>query len=520
MVAKKRQSKRQTTRKRVKIIHKVSEHHRKQRKEAKQKAKSTMTKKNDGNKKSKAAAKDPGMPGGMPASLKESFKTMMQVERDLEISQRKARQQHQKQTTMDIDSNSSNDPVGKQVFYRELRKVIDVSDVLLEVLDARDPEAFRSVDIEEDAMKAGKRIILVLNKADLVPAPVLQGWIRVLQRSFPCVTFSSFKANHHSHNYVGSEGRPVGGEGSATAVMQLLKNYCRNAGKLKTGIRVGLIGYPNVGKSSLINALKRSKACKTAATPGCTTVGQEVKLDSQITLIDCPGIISSSSAGGSVALKNCVRIEQVEDPCALIPELLAKCPFAVFQDLYTLPPTISSVESAEAFLDVLGKRLGKLKKGGVVDREATARVLLQDWNSGKIKYHTLPPAIVDTEASVVPEWAPAFQSASNDEIAVEQETEDNPEVKPKILAFTGKSEPKKYTSNDAGPRDQAVLNQFERSINPRLNQDKKQERKKAAKAARRAENKAAGSNINENQDRNDSGSDFDFGTDFRPLPLR
>ena len=54
---------------------------------------------------------------------------------------------------------------------------------------------------------------------------------------------------------------------------------------------MGLIGYPNVGKSSVINSLKRSKTCEVSSTPGSTKNLQEVKLDSQVKLLDCPGVI-------------------------------------------------------------------------------------------------------------------------------------------------------------------------------------------------------------------------------------
>lgn len=66
----------------------------------------------------------------------------------------------------------------------------------------------------------------------------------------------------------------------ADALIKLLKNYCRNK-DLKTSIHVGVIGFPNVGKSSLINSLKRSKVCGVGATPGFTKTAQ-VRADTTI----------------------------------------------------------------------------------------------------------------------------------------------------------------------------------------------------------------------------------------------
>lgn len=87
--------------------------------------------------------------------------------------------------------------------------------------------------------------------------------------------------------------------------------------QIKKSITVGVIGLPNVGKSSLINSLKRSHVVNVGATPGLTRSMQEVHLDKNVKLLDCPGVVMLRSAGGSdssIALRNCKRIEKLEDP--------------------------------------------------------------------------------------------------------------------------------------------------------------------------------------------------------------
>lgn len=86
--------------------------------------------------------------------------------------------------------------------------------------------------------------------------------------------------------------------------------------QIKKSITVGVIGLPNVGKSSLINSLKRSHVVNVGATPGLTRSLQEVQLDKNVKLLDCPGVVmlrSASEDDASIALRNCKRIEKLDD---------------------------------------------------------------------------------------------------------------------------------------------------------------------------------------------------------------
>lgn len=170
----------------------------------------------------------------------------------------------------------------KRAYFREFRKVIDAADVILEVLDARDPIGCRAPQIEEMILQsgAGKKIILVLNKIDLVPRETVMRWLKYLRNDLPTVAFKSSLQTQRSN--LGQDRRAPLAEGvslgsnecfGADALIKLLKNYCRS-GDLKTTIRVGVIGYPNVGKSSLINSLKRSHVVGVGSTPGFTKTAQ------------------------------------------------------------------------------------------------------------------------------------------------------------------------------------------------------------------------------------------------------
>merc|ERR1712203_1310474 len=150
--------------------------------------------------------------------------------------------------------------------------------------------------------------------ADLVPRENLQAWVRHLRHEFPTIAFKASTQNSGRLGQAKIDLKAVDAEITtskcvgADTLLNLLGNYCRNK-DVKTSIRVGVVGLPNVGKSSLINSLKRSKACGVGATPGVTKSMQEVQLDSKVMLL-----ASGDMSDSSVALRNAIKIENLEDP--------------------------------------------------------------------------------------------------------------------------------------------------------------------------------------------------------------
>ena len=136
--------------------------------------------------------------------------------------------------------------------YSELLKVIDASDVLCEVLDSRDPIGTRCKYVETYINKncPHKHIVYILNKCDLVPTWVTASYIKLLSKDYPTIAFHASITNPF--------GKP--------ALFSLLRQFDA-LHKDKKNISIGFIGYPNVGKSSVINTLKKQKSCKTAPIP-------------------------------------------------------------------------------------------------------------------------------------------------------------------------------------------------------------------------------------------------------------
>ena len=307
----------------------------------------------------------------------------------------------------------------RKAFYKEFKKVVDESDVILEVLDARDPIGCRARAVEQAILeKGGKKIVLVLNKIDLVPREVVAAWLTHLRHEFPTVAFRCNTQSQKSHL---SRGRHdydtydslAGGGGclGGDTLLELLKNYCRSQ-NLKKSITVGIIGYPNTGKSSLINSLKRSKAAAVGAKPGFTRQMKEIKLDANVVLLDCPGIVFGTDDGeysnADIVLRNAVEMEKISDPVLVIDAVLKRCPRERLMELYNIP----KYKSSEQFLSLIAHKIGKLKKGGVPDYKRAAVSVLRDWQSGKIKFYTMPPETPTSshvvESTIVGQWAKEF----------------------------------------------------------------------------------------------------------------
>ena len=337
-------------------------------------------------------------------------------------------------------------PTSQRSFHKELSTVIKSSDVLLEVLDARDPMGCRCLPLEAAVLEKckGKRLVLILNKVDLVPADVVQRWLAYLRQYFPTLPFKAAtqqggKEPVRSAKLAGAAGKlgsysadAYGGDG----LLQLLKNYSRSRG-MKTAITVGIVGYPNVGKSSLINSLKRARAVNVGATPGVTTVAQTISLDSKVKLMDCPGIVfaraKTAEEQADVVLRNCVKLEKLESPEVPIEAILRR----VTAEQLMMQYDVGRFADATEFLTLVSAKRGFLRKGGAADHDAAARAVLHDWNSGALKYYTEPPEATGG-VELVTQLADTFDWHAAAEARVETQ-EETTAADARIAATLGRS---------------------------------------------------------------------------------
>ena len=211
-----------------------------------------------------------------------------------------------------------------------------------------------------------KHLVFILNKCDLIPTSMTQKWVKYLSKITPTLAFQA------------SVNNPFG-KGS---LIQLLKQF-DVLHKDKKNISVGLIGYPNAGKSSVINALMKKACCKVAPIPGQTKVWQYITLTKRIYLIDCPGIVQDEGQSElDKVLKSVVRAEKIPDPSQYIQGLLDRVEKKHIYDVYGIPEWIDG----DDFLKQLCQKTGKLLKGGEPDLNNISKQIIVDWQRGNIPF--------------------------------------------------------------------------------------------------------------------------------------
>ncbi|KAE8344135.1 hypothetical protein BDV24DRAFT_127464 [Aspergillus arachidicola] len=258
--------------------------------------------------------------------------------------------------------------------WNELYKVIDSSDVIIHVIDARDPEGTRCRSIEKYIREEAphKHLIFVLNKCDLVPTGVAAAWVRHLSKDHPTLAFHASINNSF-------------GKGS---LIQLLRQFSSLHSERKQ-ISVGFIGYPNTGKSSIINTLRKKKVCTVAPIPGETKVWQYITLMKRIYLIDCPGVVppNQNDTPEDILLRGVCRVENVENPEQYIPAVLKRVQPRHLERTYGVRGSDDPLE----FLAVLARKGGRLLRGGEPDLDGVAKMVINDFLRGKIPWFTPPP---------------------------------------------------------------------------------------------------------------------------------
>ncbi len=270
-----------------------------------------------------------------------------------------------------------------EAYWDLIGRIIKESDLVLEVLDARLVELSRNNLVEEMVEEIGRPMLFVINKSDLVSKKSLKEQVRELKKKGDVIFVSSK--------------RPKDVKVLLYAIKKIFKKHgkrektIRQVGdpKIKTReakaeIVVGVLGYPNVGKSSIINALAHKKKVKVSKKAGTTHGIHWVKVTNEIKLIDSPGVIPLVKGDevryGLIGAKT----DKIKDPSiithALIKLFLKNNP-KNFNEFYG----IEINEDVDDVIEQIGKKKSYLLKGNNVDEFRTSSDIIRDWQSGRLK---------------------------------------------------------------------------------------------------------------------------------------
>ena len=263
-------------------------------------------------------------------------------------------------------------------YWDLIKRIILESDLVLEILDARLVELSRNEEAEKIVEEVGRPLIFVINKSDLVSKNILKNQVRKLREKGRLV-FVSAK-------------RPKDTKILLYAIKKTFKEFGK--GEInepiqhrvtKADIVVGVIGYPNVGKSSIINALSHKKKAKVGKKPGTTHGIHWIRATKEIKLIDSPGVIPLSKEDeiryGLIGAK----LDSLKNPQAVayaLIKLFLKTNKKGFEKLYGI---IIKEENPDYIIREIALKKRLFIKGGNLDENRVCFDIIRDWQQGRLR---------------------------------------------------------------------------------------------------------------------------------------
>ena len=270
---------------------------------------------------------------------------------------------------------------------REISEDLKLIDVVIEILDSRIPISSQNPDIAE--LTKNKKKIIVLNKTDLADEKQNKLWVEYFNKKGQVAILTDSNLGKGINDVI-------------KAIQDIMADeLAKFEEKGRTGrkIRVMVLGIPNVGKSSFINRIVKSNRLEVGNRPGVTKKKQWISINDKINLLDTPGVLWPKFQDEKVALNLAFTgtikddvLEQTEVAYQLLKFLLENYRDKLMER-YNLSDTyIENVLSQDQpenfniyeFMQEIGKKRGAIVSGGIVDDEKTAKIILEDFRSGKL----------------------------------------------------------------------------------------------------------------------------------------
>ncbi|KAI2641543.1 P-loop containing nucleoside triphosphate hydrolase protein [Hypomontagnella submonticulosa] len=329
--------------------------------------------------------------------------------------------------------------------WRQLWRVIERSDLVVQIVDARNPLMFRSEDLESYVKDVDpvKKNLLLVNKADMMTKNQRKAWAKYFkEKRIAYRFFSASLAKQLNDERELENEEPLNGESANPKTIQkseqeseseeesdedgadsgvslsqdadddtriltveeledIFLKHAYDPDNPDKKLQIGLVGYPNVGKSSTINALIGAKKVSVSATPGKTKHFQTIHLSEKVILCDCPGLVfpNFATTKADLVCNGVLPIDQLREftgPATLvahrIPQPFLEAIYGIHIKTRPLEEGGTGIPTASELLAAYAKARGFKTQGvGQPDESRAARVILKDYVNGKLLYVEPPP---------------------------------------------------------------------------------------------------------------------------------
>ena len=266
---------------------------------------------------------------------------------------------------------------------KQILEDLKLIDIVIELLDARIPISSRNPDIHE--LTKGKKKMILLNKCDLADEKINSKWIKKLE-SEATVILTDSKLGKGINQVLKA----------INTMMQEEIEKQKQRGRINKTIRIMILGIPNVGKSSFINRIAKKNSMEVGNKPGVTRKKQWVRIGKNQELLDTPGVLwpkfDSEEVALNLAFTGTIKddlLQRVDIAYELLKKLYANNKENILERYSITENEEEQIETNEnsmyELMQIIGQKRGALISGGRIDDEKTARMILEDFRSGKLR---------------------------------------------------------------------------------------------------------------------------------------